>query len=168
MPALPPPGFLAKICRSDDVKSRVAALPRPLLFTNGVFDIIHRGHASYLDQARSLGASLVVGVNDDASVRRLDKGPERPLNTLDDRMAVLASMAAVDLVVPFSEDTPVELIRLVRPDVLVKGGDYAMETLAETALMTSWGGIALAIPFLVERSTTSLVERIRKSRMSAE
>ena len=165
MPALPPPGFLAKICRSDHIKSRVAALPRPLVFTNGVFDIIHRGHASYLDQARSLGASLVIGVNDDASVRRLDKGPERPLNTLDDRMAVLASMAAVDLVVPFAEDTPGELIRLVHPDVLVKGGDYVMATLAETALVTSWGGTALAIPFLVERSTTSLVERIRKSRI---
>ena len=141
--------------------SRVAALPRPLVFTNGVFDIIHRGHASYLDQARSLGASLVVGVNDDASVRRLNKGPERPLNTVEDRMAVLASMAAVDLVVPFTEDTPVEMIGVVRPDVLAKGGDYAMETLAETALVKSWGGIALAIPFLVERSTTSLVERIR-------
>ena len=161
MPVIPPPGFLAKICRSDDIASRVAALRRPLVFTNGVFDIIHRGHASYLDQARSLGGCLVVGVNDDASVRRLNKGPERPLNPLDDRMAVLASMAAVDLVVPFAEDTPIELIRVVHPDVLVKGGDYAMGTLAETALVTSWGGIALAIPFLVDRSTTSLVERIR-------
>ena len=161
MPALPPPGFLAKICRGDDIAARVAALPRPLVFTNGVFDIIHRGHASYLDQARALGASLVVGVNDDASVRRLNKGPERPLNTVDDRMAVLASMAAVDLVVPFAEDTPGALIRVVHPDMLVKGGDYAMETLAETALVKSWGGTAIAIPFLVERSTTSLVERIR-------
>ena len=161
MPVFPPPGFLAKMCRSSDIPSRVAALPRPLVFTNGVFDIIHRGHASYLDQARSLGGSLVVGVNDDASVRRLDKGPERPLNTLDDRMAVLASMAAVDLVVPFAEDTPIELIGIVHPDVLVKGGDYEMETLAETSLVKSWGGIALAIPFLVERSTTSLVDRIR-------
>ena len=161
MPALPPPAFLAKICRRADIELRIAAMPRPLVFTNGVFDIIHRGHASYLDQARALGAALVVGVNDDASVRRLNKGPERPLNMLDDRMAVLASMAAVDLVVPFAEDTPVELIGVVRPDLLVKGGDYAMEVLAETALIKSWGGIALAIPFLEERSTTSLIERIR-------
>jgi rfaE bifunctional protein nucleotidyltransferase chain/domain len=161
MPAFSPPGFLAKMCSGSDIRSRVAALPRPLVFTNGVFDIIHRGHASYLDQARALGGSLVVGVNDDASVRRLNKGPERPLNVLYDRMAVLASMTAVDLVVPFAEDTPVELIDLVHPDVLVKGGDYAMETLAETALVKSWGGVAWAIPFLVERSTTTLVERIR-------
>jgi rfaE bifunctional protein nucleotidyltransferase chain/domain len=161
MSALPPPRFLSKICNSGDLRSRVAALTRPLVFTNGVFDIIHRGHVSYLDQARSLGASLVVGVNDDASVRRLDKGPERPLNGVDDRMAVLAAMSAVDLVVSFAEDTPIELIRIVHPDVLVKGGDWNMDKLAESAVVRSWGGKALSIPFLVERSTTSLVERIR-------
>ena len=94
------------------------------MFTNGVFDVLHRGHVTYLDQARALGASLVVAVNSDASVRRLGKGDDRPLNPLDDRMAVLAALAAVDLVVPFDDDTPRELIVACRPDVLVKGGDY--------------------------------------------
>ena len=145
-----------------DFASRVAALPRPLVFTNGVFDILHRGHVSYLDQARSLGASLIVGVNDDASVRRLNKGPERPLNSVDDRMAVLAALASVSLVIPFADDTPFELIRAVRPDVLAKGGDWVMDTLPEAALVRGWGGTALSIPFLVDRSTTSLVERIRR------
>jgi rfaE bifunctional protein nucleotidyltransferase chain/domain len=159
---LPPPRFLTKICGADGFASRVASLPRPLVFTNGVFDIVHRGHVSYLDQARSLGASLIVGVNDDASVRRLNKGPERPLNGIDDRMAVLAAMQSVDLVIPFGEDLPVELIRAVHPDILVKGGDWIMDKLPETALVTSWGGTALSIPFLVDRSTTSLVERIRQ------
>src|SRR3954466_11108162 len=110
MSALTPPRFLSKICDRAEILSRVALLSRPLVFTNGVFDIVHRGHVSYLNQARSLGAALVVGVNDDASVRRLSKGPERPLNAIDDRMAVLAAMAAVDLVIAFAEDTPIELI----------------------------------------------------------
>ncbi len=131
------------------------------MFTNGVFDILHRGHVSYLDQARSLGHSLIVGVNDDASVRSLDKGPERPLNGIDDRMAVLAALASVDLVIPFAERLPVDLIRAVHPDILVKGGDWDMDKLPETALVKGWGGTVLAIPFVVDRSTTSLVERIR-------
>ena len=101
-------------------------MPRPLVFTNGVFDILHRGHVSYLDQAAVLGASLVVGVNTDESVRRLHKGPERPLNDTADRLAVLAALGSVSLVIPFAEDTPEELIRAVRPDVLVKGGDWLL------------------------------------------
>ena len=160
-PVLAPPRFLGKICGAADFAARVAALPRPLVFTNGVFDILHRGHVSYLDQAASLGAALVVGVNTDASVRRLNKGPERPLNSTDDRLAVLAALASVSLVIPFAEDTPVELIRAVRPDVLVKGGDWVMDRLPESALVRSWGGTVLAIPFLVERSTTALVAKIR-------
>lgn len=159
--ALPPPRFLSKICGPGDFAARVAALPRRVVFTNGVFDILHRGHVSYLDQAASLGASLVVGVNSDESVRRLHKGPGRPLNGIDDRLAVLAALASVTLVIPFAEDTPLELIRIVRPDVLVKGGDWIMDRLPESALVRSWGGMALAIPFLVERSTTALIEKIK-------
>ncbi|MBK9606382.1 MAG: D-glycero-beta-D-manno-heptose 1-phosphate adenylyltransferase [Betaproteobacteria bacterium] len=158
---MPPPRFLDKVCGPDDFAARVASLPRPLVFTNGVFDILHRGHVSYLDQAAVLGASLVVGVNTDESVRRLHKGPERPLNGTADRLAVLAALGSVSLVIPFAEDTPVELIRAVRPDVLVKGGDWNMDRLPESALVRSWGGTVLAIPFLVERSTTALVAKIK-------
>jgi rfaE bifunctional protein nucleotidyltransferase chain/domain len=160
---LPPPRFEAKICGPRDFADKVAALKRPVVFTNGVFDIIHRGHVSYLDQAAALGASLIVGVNTDESVRRLEKGPERPLNSLADRLAVLAALASVNLVIPFSEDTPYALIDAVRPDILVKGGDWDMDKLAESALVRSRGGRVLAIPFLHERSTTALVERIRSA-----
>jgi rfaE bifunctional protein nucleotidyltransferase chain/domain len=163
MTDLPAPRFTGKICGAGDFAPRVAALPRPLVFTNGVFDVLHRGHVSYLDQAASLGRSLIVGVNTDESVRRLSKGPERPLNGIDDRLAVLAALAAVDLVVPFAQDTPYELIAAIRPDVLVKGGDWEMDKLPESSLVRSWGGRVLAIPFLFERSTTSLVRRIRGS-----
>ena len=159
--ALPPPRFLGKICGAADFAAGVAALPHPVVFTNGVFDILHRGHVCYLDQARALGAALIVGVNSDESVRRLHKGPERPLNGIADRLAVLAALASVDLVIPFAEDTPLELIRALHPDVLVKGGDWDMDPLPESALVKSWGGRVLSIPFLVERSTTSLVAKIR-------
>ncbi|HSB23368.1 MAG TPA: D-glycero-beta-D-manno-heptose 1-phosphate adenylyltransferase [Burkholderiaceae bacterium] len=134
---------------------------RPLVFTNGVFDVLHRGHVTYLAQARALGAALLVGVNSDASARRLGKGPDRPLNSEDDRACVVAALQAVDYVVVFDESTPCELIERVRPDIYVKGGDYDIEALRETALMRSWGGRALAIPFVDGYSTTRLVERIR-------
>jgi len=133
------------------------------VFTNGVFDILHAGHVAYLDQAAQLGRALVVGVNSDESVRRLDKGPERPLNGLADRMAVLAALESVTLVVPFPEDTPVRLIGDIHPDILVKGGDWDMGRLPESALVLGWGGQALAIPFIHDRSTTALVRRIRQS-----
>jgi len=138
-----------------------AAWPRPLVFTNGVFDVLHRGHVDYLAQARSLGAALLVGVNSDASARRLAKGPDRPLNGEIDRACVLAALEAVDFVMVFDESTPCELIERVRPDVYVKGGDYDIESLRETALVRSWGGRAVAIPFIDGYSTTRLVERIR-------
>jgi rfaE bifunctional protein nucleotidyltransferase chain/domain len=137
------------------------ALPRPMVFTNGVFDLLHRGHVSYLMQARALGASLVVGLNSDASARRLGKGPDRPLNGEADRCAVLRALAAVDGVVIFDEDKPLNLIAQLRPEVYVKGGDYDIEALEETALVRSWGGRSLALPFVAGRSTTRLVERIR-------
>ncbi|MGX9525284.1 D-glycero-beta-D-manno-heptose 1-phosphate adenylyltransferase [Alcaligenes nematophilus] len=136
-------------------------LARPLVFTNGVFDILHRGHVSYLDEAAQLGASLIVGVNTDASVRRLNKGPERPINAEQDRAALLAALACVDAVVLFGEDTPEALIAALRPDLIVKGGDYDMEALPETALVRSWGGDAVAIPFEFQRSTTALVKKLR-------
>ena len=146
---------------------RDGCYPRPLIFTNGVFDILHRGHVTYLDQASQLGATLIVAVNTDASVRRLGKGADRPLNTQEDRAAVLAALACVDAVTWFEEDTPLELIRALRPDVIVKGGDYDMDQLPETALVRSWGGRAVAIPFEFERSTSALVSRIRDERSGA-
>ncbi|GAA4409730.1 D-beta-D-heptose 1-phosphate adenylyltransferase [Advenella faeciporci] len=136
---------------------------RPLVFTNGVFDILHRGHVSYLDQAAQLGATLIVAVNTDESVRRLGKAPDRPLNRQEDRAALLAALSCVTAVTSFSEDTPLELIEQLKPDIIVKGGDYEMEKLPETARVKSWGGKAIAIPFEFERSTTSLVKKIREA-----
>ena len=140
--------FLDKLCPRERLAGRVAALPRPLVFTNGVFDILHRGHVSYLEQARALGASLVVGLNSDASARGLGKGPGRPLNAEADRACVLAALESVSLVALFDEPTPLALLALVRPDVYVKGGDYDIETLAETRLVRGWGGEARALPFV--------------------
>jgi len=158
---LPAPRYLAKIVPPDQVLARIAALPRPLVFTNGVFDVLHRGHVACLDQARALGAALVVAVNADASVRRLGKGDDRPLNPLADRMAVLAGLAAVDLVVPFDGETPRDLIIACRPNVLVKGGDYTAATTAGASEVIAAGGKFVAIPFLSAHSTSALIERIR-------
>lgn len=158
---LPAPRYPAKIAAPADSLARIAALARPLVFTNGVFDILHRGHVTYLEQARGLGASLVVAVNTDASVKRLGKGDERPLNPLEDRMAVLAALACVDLVVPFDTDTPRDLIVACAPDVLVKGGDYRIETTVGAAETIARGGRFVAIPFVHDRSTSRLVRRIR-------
>ncbi|WP_114690220.1 D-glycero-beta-D-manno-heptose 1-phosphate adenylyltransferase [Polynucleobacter necessarius] len=161
MSQLSPPSFEAKVCQPDQLATRLANLPRPLVFTNGVFDILHRGHASYLAQARALGASLVVGVNSDASVKMLGKGDDRPINSEADRQALLAALESVDMAVLFAEQTPVNLIEKIRPHIYVKGGDYEIDALAETRLVKSWGGKAIAIPFLYERSTTSLLGKIR-------
>jgi len=153
----------AKLCHPGDLAARVAALPRPLVFTNGVFDVLHRGHVMYLAQARALGASLLVALNTDESARRLGKGPDRPLNNEMDRACVIAALASSSLVTWFAEDTPLELIAQVRPDILVKGGDYDMAKLPETALVQSWGGRALALPFVAGYSTTALVKKIRNT-----
>ena len=158
-----PPRHARKVASATDALARIAALPRPLVFTNGVFDLLHRGHVTYLEQARELGAALVVAVNSDASARRLGKGDDRPLNPLDDRMAVLAALSAVDLVVPFEDDTPRSLIVACAPDVLVKGGDYTAETTAGAAETIARGGRFVAIPFAHQRSTTALVRRIRNA-----
>ena len=156
------PGFLNKIAPRASAAERIATLPRPVVFTNGVFDVLHRGHASYLAHARELGASLVVALNTDASARRLGKGPDRPLNTEADRAALIAALESVSLVTFFDEDTPLELIRLLKPDILVKGGDYDMDTLAETAVVKAYGGKAIAIAFVDGYSTTALVKKIRQ------
>jgi rfaE bifunctional protein nucleotidyltransferase chain/domain len=143
--------------------ARVARLPRPLVFTNGCFDILHRGHVTYLEEAATLGKSLVIGVNTDASVRRLDKGSDRPVNPLEDRMAVLAALGCVSLVVPFDEDTPLELIRQIGPDHLVKGGDWTPDKIVGADVVRARGGQVHSIPFRFEHSTTDLLRRIRLS-----
>lgn len=160
MPSSAPP-FEAKITPPAGISGRLAALPRPLVFTNGVFDVLHRGHVTYLARARALGASLLVALNDDASARRLGKGPGRPLNGLQDRLAVLAALACVDLVTWFDADTPAQLITACRPDLLVKGGDWPVEKIVGAGEVLARGGRVLSIPFEHERSTSALVERIR-------
>lgn len=153
--------LMDKVCAQADLHGRLDTLPRPLVFTNGVFDVLHRGHVNYLHQAAALGGSLIVAVNSDASARMLGKGPDRPLNKAEDRAAVLAGLASVALVTFFDEQTPVELIKKLKPDLYVKGGDYDIETLEETRVVRSWGGDAVAIPFVDGYSTISLVKRIR-------
>ena len=155
------PGFEAKICASADLARRAAELPRPMVFTNGVFDLLHRGHVTYLAQARALGASLVVVVNSDASVKRLGKGDDRPINSEQDRMAVLAALECVNLVTCFSDDTPLSLILALRPDVLVKGGDWKIEAIVGASEVRGWGGSVHSIPFLFERSTTATLAKVR-------
>ena len=155
------PTFLDKLCARDDLAARVSALPKPIVFTNGVFDILHRGHVSYLAQARALGASLVLALNSDASARLLGKGPGRPLNGEADRACVLAALESVSLVTLFDDATPVELLKRVQPQLYVKGGDYDIELLEETKWVRSWGGEARALSFVDGYSTTALVQRIR-------
>jgi rfaE bifunctional protein nucleotidyltransferase chain/domain len=156
------PTFETKFCEPVALASRAASLPRPLVFTNGVFDILHRGHVTYLAEARALGAALVVALNSDASVRRLGKGGDRPVNALEDRMAVVAALESVALVTWFDEDTPLARILQCRPERLVKGGDWAVERIVGAREVTGWGGSVHSIAFRHERSTTALLERIRK------
>lgn len=155
------PSFENKICTPELLEARVAALPRPLVFTNGCFDVLHRGHVTYLAQARSLGASMIVGVNSDNSVKRLGKGEDRPINSEQDRLAVLAALEAVTIVSLFDEDTPLALILACRPDILVKGGDWMPENIVGSREVTGWGGSVHSIPFLHQRSTTALLRKIR-------
>ena len=155
------PAFESKLCAPAQLAERAAQLARPLVFTNGVFDILHRGHVTYLAQARALGASLIVGVNSDASVKRLGKGDDRPINNEVDRMAVLAALECVSLVVCFTEDTPLNAILAARPDVLVKGGDWTPDKIVGAAEVQSWGGSIHSIAFLFERSTTATLKKVR-------
>lgn len=157
--------FLNKIVAKEALPPHLDRLRvmGPVVFTNGVFDVLHRGHVTYLDQARREGSSLVVGLNSDQSVARLGKGADRPLNKQEDRAAVLAALESVNLVVIFQEDTPYELIQKVMPDVLVKGGDYDMDKLREADFVRSYGGTAKSLSFVNGYSTTQLVSKIRAS-----
>ena len=155
------PDFEAKICSPMELVQRVLLLPRPLVFTNGVFDILHRGHVTYLAQARALGASMILALNSDASVKRLNKGDDRPINSLEDRMAVAAALSMVDVVTFFEDDTPLNLILACKPAVLVKGGDWPVEQIAGASEVQSWGGKVYSLPFLHERSTTAMLKKIR-------
>ncbi|MCR9144516.1 MAG: D-glycero-beta-D-manno-heptose 1-phosphate adenylyltransferase [bacterium] len=135
---------------------------RTIVFTNGVFDLLHSGHVSYLNRARDLGDLLVMGVNSDDSVRRLNKGPERPLNPLADRMLVLAGLACVDFLVGFEEDTPIETLEILRPSIHCKGGDYRPEDLPEAPTVQAYGGRIVVLPFVPGYSTTGLVQRMQE------
>ena len=157
---MPPPAFERKILAPADVVRWAARLARPLVFTNGVFDVLHRGHVTYLERARALGAALLVALNGDASVRRLGKGPGRPVNALADRMAVLAALESVDAVTWFDEDTPAALIAACRPEVLVKGGDWRVEHIVGASELLARGGAVHSIPFEHQRSTTALLRRV--------
>lgn len=157
----PAPDFESKLCSAEQLAIKLAGLPRPLVFTNGCFDVLHRGHVTYLAQARALGASLIVGANSDASVKRQGKGEDRPINQQNDRMAVLAALQSVSLVVCFDEDTPLNLILACHPDILVKGGDWKPENIVGSTEVLGWGGSVHSIPFLHERSTTALLKKIR-------
>ena len=156
--------FYKKICDRSALPSKMAHLPKPVVFTNGVFDILHRGHVTYLAQARELGASLVVAVNTDESVKRLGKGEDRPINSCEDRMAVLAALESVSAVVAFDEDTAQCLVRECRPDIYVKGGDYVMKSIPEGKEVLAYGGKVQAIDFEYDRSTTALLDKVRQSR----
>ena len=155
------PAFERKICTPDKLAAELASVPQPVVFTNGCFDVLHRGHVTYLAQARELGAALIVGVNSDASVRRQGKGDDRPINNEQDRMMVLAALESVSLVIMFDEDTPLNLILSCRPNVLVKGGDWQIDKIVGASEVQGWGGTVHSIPFLHERSTTALLKKIR-------
>ena len=157
------PDFERKLCRQEELAARVALLPKPVVMTNGVFDILHRGHVAYLAQARQMGASLVVAVNTDASVKRLGKGDDRPINDCEDRMAVLAALESVALVAPFDEDTALESVLLAHPDMYVKGGDYDMAAIPEGQAVLAYGGQVAAIDFRHDRSTTRLLDKVRRT-----
>jgi len=156
-----PPQFESKVHDPAELGRWLGKIARPLVFTNGVFDLLHRGHVTYLARARALGSALVIAINTDASAKRLGKGAERPLNSLEDRAAVLASLGAVDAVTWFDDDTPEALIAAVRPDVLVKGGDWPVERIVGAKGVLARGGKVVSIPFEHERSTTALLQRIR-------
>ena len=155
------PAFESKICPPRELAARLKSVKRPLVFTNGVFDLLHRGHVTYLAQARALGASLLVAANSEASARRLEKGAGRPVNALEDRLAVLAALEAVTLVTWFEEETPLALILAVKPDVLVKGGDWKPQAIVGAKEVKGWGGAVRSIPFVHQRSTSALIARLR-------
>ena len=145
----------------EHLVQRINSLSRPIVFTNGCFDILHRGHTTYLEEARNLGGSLIVAANSDESVKRQNKGTDRPINSLSDRTAILASLACVDLVLSFDEDTPLTLIEQILPDHLVKGGDWQVEDIVGGKEVVANGGEVHSLAFKYERSTTALLNKIR-------
>jgi len=149
-----------KLLNVDDLRTIASVSNRPLVFTNGVFDLLHAGHVTYLEQAKALGRSLIIGVNSDDSVKLLGKGDNRPFNKLVDRMIVLAALECVDFVVPFERETPIDLIKIVKPDILVKGGDWAVENIVGSTEVARWGGRTVSIPFEYTISTTEIARRI--------
>lgn len=157
-----PPSFESKICPPESVVARATRISRPLVFTNGCFDILHRGHVTYLAQAAALGTTMIVALNSDASVKRLGKGEDRPVNALEDRLAIMASLACVTLVTWFDEDTPLQRILECRPEILVKGGDWPVDKIVGCNEVRSWGGSVHSIPFVHQKSTTALLEKIRR------
>ena len=154
--------LMDKICTQKVLIRNLGKLPRPLIFTNGVFDLLHRGHVNYLNQAAAKGETMIVGLNSDESAKLLGKGPERPINKAMDRATVLAGLASVTFVIIFEEKTPLNLIKLLKPDIYVKGGDYQIDSLEETEIVRSWGGISVTMPFVESYSTTKLVQLIQK------
>ena len=158
------PGFERKIRAPSGLAQWLPGLARPLVFTNGVFDILHRGHASYLAHARALGAALLVALNSDASARALGKGADRPLNPLEDRLALVAALECVDAVTWFEESTPAALIEALRPDVLAKGGDWPLDRIVGAQGVLARGGKVISVPIEHRRSTSALLRRIRGNR----
>ncbi|HCZ15173.1 MAG TPA: adenylyltransferase/cytidyltransferase family protein [Accumulibacter sp.] len=156
------PSFESKIVPPEQLADRVVGVARPLVFSNGCFDIVHRGHVTLLAQARSLGAALIVAVNSDASVKRLGKGDDRPVNALADRLALIAALEAVTLVTWFDEDTPLQRILDCRPEVLVKGGDWPVEQIVGNREVRGWGGRVWSLPFIHQTSTSALLDKIRR------
>jgi rfaE bifunctional protein nucleotidyltransferase chain/domain len=159
-----PPAFELKIVPRAELAERVLRLERPIVFTNGVFDLLHRGHVTYLARARALGSSLVVAVNSDASVRMLGKGDDRPINTAQDRAAILAALESVSLVTIFEELVPLAALQIVRPEIYVKGADYSIDSTPEAQLARSWNARVLGIAFEHPCSTTALLDRVRGAR----
>ena len=158
------PRFESKICPPEQLTAKIAEIRetvRPMVFTNGCFDILHRGHVTYLAQAAALGKGLIVALNSDASVKRLGKGDERPVNTLVDRLAVMAALECVALVTWFDEDTPLQRILDCRPDILVKGGDWPVDKIVGADEVRGWGGSVHSIPFIHQKSPTALLGKIR-------
>ena len=160
----PTPRFENKIISADNLLRMLGSIKSkvPLVFTNGCFDILHRGHVTYLAQAKALGASMIVALNTDYSVKRQNKGDNRPINILEDRMAVIASLESVDWVTYFNEDTPLNLINLLKPEILVKGGDWSVDKIVGAQEVLAYGGHVHTIPFLFETSTTNIIKKILK------
>lgn len=164
MKRMPAPSFEGKIVTPELLAARIGQLARPIVFTNGVFDVLHRGHVTYLARARALGASLVVAINSDASARQLGKGADRPVNADADRAAIVAALESVSLATVFVEPVPLRTLEIVRPEIYVKGGDYDVDAIPEGTLVKTWGGKSMAVAFEHVRSTTAFLEGIRGRR----